>query len=78
MQARVEPSAMNRIVPRIAAVALVALGGCASRYHVDTEAPNYAAVADITVKVNKTDLREMTMHFEHLAPPKRIDPSLRA
>jgi hypothetical protein len=74
---------MNRIVPRAAALVLATLaalgsGACASRYHVDTEAPNFAGIADIKVKINKTDLREMTMHFEHLAPPKRIDPTLRA
>ncbi len=71
---------MNDNLSRVAALALLVmgLGACASRYHVDAEAPNYAAIADIVVKVNKTELRELTMHFEHLAPPRRIDPSFRA
>lgn len=71
---------MNDRMSRILAVTLLALGlgGCASRYEVDAEAPNYAAVADIAVKINKTELRELTMHLEHLAPPRRIDASLRA
>jgi hypothetical protein len=62
----------------LAGFALVAatMAGCASRYELPTEAPNYAAVADIKVRVNKTDLRELTLHIEHLAPPRRIDPTL--
>jgi hypothetical protein len=54
------------------------LAGCANRYHVDAEAPNYAATADLAVRVNKTEQRELTMHIEHLAPPTRIDPALHA
>lgn len=60
------------------AILCVGLGACANRYHLDTEGPNYAGQADIVVKINKTELREMTMHMEHLAPPSRIDPTLRA
>ncbi len=50
--------------------------GCASRYRMETEPPNYAGRADLTVRVNKTDLRELSMHIEHLAPPRRIDPAM--
>lgn len=62
----------------IVALFVGVLGGCASRYTVDTMAPNYAAVADITVKINKTELREMSLYIEHLAPPSRIDPAMKA
>jgi hypothetical protein len=51
--------------------------GCASRYKVDAEAPTYAALAKIRVKVNKTDNREMHLDVLHLAPPARIDPTYR-
>lgn len=51
--------------------------GCASRYKVDAEAPTYAALAKIRVKVNKTDNREMHLDVLHLAPPTRIDPTYR-
>jgi hypothetical protein len=62
----------------LAGLALTAatLAGCASRYELATEAPNYAGVADIEVRVNKTELREMTLQIDHLAPPRRIDPTL--
>jgi hypothetical protein len=58
------------------ALLAASIAGCASTYEMPTEAPNYAAIADIEVRVNKTDLREMTLRIEHLAPPRRIDPSL--
>lgn len=69
--------------PRIgksSALLLIALSSsaCANRYHVDAEAPNYAAQADLAVRVNKTEQRELTMHIDHLAPPSRIDPALKA
>lgn len=60
------------------ALVVTALGGCASRYTVDTMAPNYAAIADISVKINKTELRELSLRIEHLAPPSRIDPAMKA
>jgi hypothetical protein len=50
--------------------------GCVNRYTFPTEPPNYAGVADVTVRVNKTDLRELDLHIEHLAPPRRIDPAM--
>lgn len=53
------------------ACALV-LGGCANRYKIDTEAPNYAAVAKIKVKVNDDDNREMSLRIDHLAPPEKF------
>ncbi len=55
----------------------LALPGCASRYKMDAEAPTYAAKAKIKVKVNKTDNRELKVTVDHLAPPARIDASLR-
>lgn len=69
-------------MPRRPAVLLASLltlttVGCASRYKLDAEPPTYAAKAKIKVKVNKTDNREMSLVFEHLAPPPRIDPALR-
>jgi hypothetical protein len=51
--------------------------GCMSRYRFETEPPNYAGIADVTVRVNKTDLREVSLHLEHLAPPRNIDPTMR-
>ena len=48
-----------------------------NRYRFQTEPPNYAGIADVTVRVNKTDLREVSLHVEHLAPPRRIDPTMR-
>ena len=48
------------------------LGGCANRYKLDTEAPNYAAVAKIKVKTNKDENREMTLKIDHLAPPEKF------
>ncbi len=52
--------------------------GCASRYTVPSGAPTYAADAKISVKVNKTGNRQVTVRMIHLAPLKRIDPGLRA
>ncbi|MEM9462583.1 MAG: hypothetical protein AAGF11_51020 [Myxococcota bacterium] len=54
------------------------LPACASRYKLDTEPPAYAGQAKIKVKVNKTDNREVEIRVDHLAPPARIDASLRA
>jgi hypothetical protein len=54
------------------ASALLLASGCAHRYQVDTEAPNYAAVAKIKVKVNKDENREMTLQIDHLAPPHKF------
>lgn len=62
----------------VLALSIATLAGCTSRYTVDTNAPNYAAVADIAVKVNKTGQRELALTIEHLAPPRRIDPALAA
>jgi hypothetical protein len=58
-------------------LAAVSTAGCASRYKVDAEPPTYAAKAKIKVKVNRDDNREMDMEVEHLAPPKRVDPTLK-
>ncbi|HET6582719.1 MAG TPA: hypothetical protein VFG69_04715 [Nannocystaceae bacterium] len=52
---------------------LLALGGCAHRYKLDTEAPNYAAMAKIKVKAQDDDNREMTLRIDHLAPPEKFD-----
>lgn len=60
------------------ALGLVASTGCAHRYRLDTEAPNYAGMAKVKVKVNDTGNREMTLRIDHLAPPYRIDPNFRA
>lgn len=54
------------------------LAGCASRYKVDAEAPTFAAQAKIKIKLNKTDNRDLSVVVDHLAPPSRIDPSLRS
>ena len=59
-------------ITAIASVLLVA-GGCANRYKVDTEAPNYAAIAKIKVKVADDENREMTLRIDHLAPPWKFD-----
>jgi hypothetical protein len=67
---------MNLRYLGVFALLAASIAGCASTYEMPTEAPNYAAIADIEVRVNKTDLREMTLRIEHLAPPRRIDPSL--
>jgi hypothetical protein len=57
----------------LASVACALLvGGCANRYKLDTEAPNYAAVAKIRVKANKDENREMTLRIDHLAPPEKF------
>ncbi|MBC8069319.1 MAG: hypothetical protein IAG13_13370 [Deltaproteobacteria bacterium] len=61
----------------VAALLFSLVTGCANRYRFETEAPNYAGQAELTVRVNKTELRELTMQLEHLAPPRRIDPSLK-
>jgi hypothetical protein len=50
----------------------LAVPGCASRYKLDANAPTYAAMAKIRVKVNKTNNREVEITIEHLAPPQRI------
>jgi hypothetical protein len=50
----------------------LAVGGCASRYKLDANAPTYAAQAKIRVKVNKTENREVDITIEHLAPPTRL------
>jgi len=60
------------------AVMIAGTAGCANRYRLDTEAPNYAGMARVKVKVNDTGNREMTLRIDHLAPPHRIDPSYRA
>jgi hypothetical protein len=52
---------------------LLAAGGCANRYKLDTEAPNYAAMAKIKVKVNDDENREMTLRIDHLAPPEKFE-----
>lgn len=57
---------------------VMTLPACASRYKVDTEAPAYAGQAKITVKVNKTNNREVDIRVDHLAPPARIDAAHRA
>lgn len=57
----------------VAAVACALLvSGCANRYKVDTEAPNYAGIAKIRVKVNDDDNREMKVRIDHLAPPHKL------
>jgi len=56
----------------------LSLPACASRYKVDTEAPAYAGRAKMKVKMNKTGNRELDVEVDHLAPPARIDPTLRA
>jgi hypothetical protein len=63
----------------LGALASVLFGatGCANRYQLDTEAPNYAAVAKIKVKVNDDDNREMSLRIDHLAPPHKLDGSYR-
>lgn len=53
--------------------ALLAAGGCAHRYKLDTEAPNYAAMAKIKVKANDDENREMTLRIDHLAPPEKFE-----
>lgn len=55
------------------ATALVS-SGCASRYRVEGQAPVYAAVSKIKVRVNKTDNRVLKVEVDHLAPPQRINP----
>ncbi|HWB73573.1 MAG TPA: hypothetical protein VG755_01435 [Nannocystaceae bacterium] len=51
--------------------------GCVSRYRFETEPPNYAGIAEMKVRVNKTELRELSLHVDHLAPPRNIDPNMR-
>jgi hypothetical protein len=68
----------KQTVPSSKALAVLALGvallgGCAARYKLDAEAPTYAAQAKITVKVNKTNNRELTLKLDHLAPPARVE-----
>ena len=62
----------------VIASALLLASGCANRYQVDTEAPNYAAIAKIKVKVNKDENREMTLQIDHLAPPHKLGGTYRA
>jgi hypothetical protein len=56
-------------------VALAAGPGCASRYKLDAEGPTFAAIAKISVSVNKTGIRSLRVEMIHLAPPARIDPA---
>ncbi|MCB9705389.1 MAG: hypothetical protein H6711_26180 [Myxococcales bacterium] len=64
------------LAPLALALSLVAAGpGCASRYKADAEAPTYAAQAKISVKVNKTGIRQLRVEMIHLAPPSKIDPA---
>jgi hypothetical protein len=51
------------------------LFGCASRYEAFGLPSQPAAKADIVVRVNRTDNREVKMRVEHLAPPRKIDVS---
>jgi len=44
---------------------------------VEAEAPTYAAISKIRVKVNKTENREVHVVVDHLAPPYRIGPQYR-
>lgn len=69
----VQAPAMRRISWLLMATVL-ASSGCASRYRVEGQAPAYAAVSKIKVRVNKTENRVLRLEVEHLAPPQRISP----
>jgi hypothetical protein len=49
------------------------LFGCASRYEAFGLAPHTAAKADIEVRVNWTENREVKLRVEHLPPPRKVD-----
>lgn len=67
----------SRLLYPLLAILAFGTAGCASRYKVDAEAPTYAALAKIRVKINRTENREMHLDVLHLAPPARIDPTYR-
>ncbi|MFV8754085.1 hypothetical protein ACNOYE_26365 [Nannocystaceae bacterium ST9] len=49
-----------------------------AKYEFETNAPATAGLAEIVMTVDKTGNGEITLEFEHLAPPKKIDSSLSA
>lgn len=69
---------MHRALLSLPLLAALALPACASRYEKATDAPAYAGMAKVVVTVNKTENRHVKFSGEHLAPPSKIDPSLKA
>lgn len=67
---------------RIAALTLpfvVSVSGCnKQKYDVETTSPANAGQVQIVLSLNKTGNGTITMHFEHMPPPKRVEKSLRA
>lgn len=60
-------------------LSLVFLPACnKAKYQYETTAPAYAGKAEVRMKADKTGNGEMTLAFEHLAPPKKIDSALSA
>ncbi|NVB40521.1 hypothetical protein G6O69_21955 [Pseudenhygromyxa sp. WMMC2535] len=63
----------------LALLALPALGGCnKQRYELDTKSPANAGRVEIVLTVDKTGNGDISLTFEHLAPPQHIDESLSA
>ena len=63
----------------IAALALPLLGACKKEhYEYETRSPANAGMVEIDMKVDKTGNGDITLSFEHLAPPEHIDSSLRS
>ncbi len=70
----VQPDVMRRAFSTVFALGLVAAvgTGCVSRYKLDAEAPTHAAQAKLKVKVNRDELRQLTVTVDHLAPPAKL------
>lgn len=61
-----------------ALLAMPVLSGCnKQKYDVETTSPANAGQAQIVLSVDKTGNGKVTLALEHLAPPKRIDSSLK-
>ncbi len=60
-------------------LALCSLSGCKKQsYDFETNSPATAGQVEIVMKVDKTGNGDIKLEFEHLAPPEKVDSSLRA
>jgi len=76
-RAMVRAMKLPMLAPLALVLALVPACKKAS-YDFETNSPATAGMAEIVMKVDKTGNGAMSLKFEHLAPPKKVDSSLSA
>lgn len=69
---------IRRIVPLVLSLALLPACTKQTKYQFETTPPASAGTAEIRMTAVEAGNGQVTLQFEHLAPPKKIDPSLTA